>query len=400
MQQNAQSDISSPIETAGFGQYPILHTLMKCTILPESITLEWSDGHCSEYHNLWLRDNCPCSECISSLTREQIFEICDVPLELSVTSAIISQSGRLEIHWAHLQHKSVYHPGWLRSHCYSDNEREKRQLYPTIWDADQIKDELPCYQAQDVLTDDAHLLSWLKQQRDYGICLIKNLATAPGSLLHVAQRISFIRETNFGTLFDVKNKPDANTAAYTTLRLPLHTDLPTRELQPGLQFLHCLVNDAQGGESILVDGFKIADYMRTHHPQEFEALCTLPIDFYNKDKNSDYRFRGTAIVRDTNGIITEVRLANFLRGPLDLPAHQVQDLYKGYRQFMLLTREPRFQFFYRLNAGDLVVFDNRRVLHARNAFNLEQGERHLQGCYIDRDELLSRIRILERTEVC
>lgn len=95
--------------------------------------------------------------------------------------------------------------------------------------------------------------------------------------------------------------------------------------------------------------------------------------------------------------MVEVRLANFLRGPLDLPADQVVRQYRGYRTFIQLTREARFQFYYRLAAGDLVVFDNRRVLHARNAFDLQQGHRHLQGCYVDRDELLSRIRVLERS---
>jgi hypothetical protein len=50
----------------------------------------------------------------------------------------------------------------------------------------------------------------------------------------------------------------------------------------------------------------------------------------------------------------------------------------------------------RLEPGDAWVFDNRRMLHARTAFDPSTGRRHLQGCYVDRDELLSRIRILER----
>ena len=85
-----------------------------------------------------------------------------------------------------------------------------------------------------------------------------------------------------------------------------------------------------------------------------------------------------------------------LRGPIDVPGHQTIALYKAYSCFIRLTREERFQFFHRLNSGDLIVFDNRRVLHARNAFDLKTGSRHLQGCYVDRDELLSRIRVLER----
>lgn len=300
------------------------------------------------------------------------------------------------VEWDFESHNSQYHPGWLRQHCYSAESLKEKQWLPTVWDEAIISQELKSFNYDDVMYSDDHLLNWLRQTRDYGITLIKKVDTTPGSLIKVANRISFIRETNFGTLFDVRAKASANSAAYTDLRLPLHTDLPTRELQPGLQFLHCLVNDAIGGESILVDGFCIAEYMREKHPEEFQSLSSIPMSFYNKDQHSDYRFRGTAIVKDDDGQIVEIRLANFLRGPIDVPAHQTMDLYRAYRRFIALTREKRFQFRFRLNAGDLIVFDNRRVLHARNAFDLKTGNRHLQGCYIDRDELLSRIRLLER----
>lgn len=387
---------SEAFDVASFGRYEIHHLPVSIELGDSALQLHWDDGHCSEFHYLWLRDNCPCTRCVSPLTREQLFEICDVSLDIRPQRAVLN-GGYLEILWNEGEHESRYHPGWLREHCYSEAARARRQWKAQIWDKARIEQELPVFDYAEVMADDAVLLAWLRQQRDYGIALIRNTDTTPGTVERVANRISFIRETNFGTLFDVQAKPDANTAAYTNVRLPLHTDLPTRELQPGLQFLHCLENDASGGESILVDGFSIAEFMRQHHPDEFDALSTLPMDFYNKDRHTDYRFRSPALVCDEDGQVVEVRLANFLRGPLDLPADQVVRQYRGYRTFIALTREARFQFYYRLAAGDLVVFDNRRVLHARNAFDLQQGHRHLQGCYVDRDELLSRIRVLERS---
>jgi gamma-butyrobetaine dioxygenase len=51
----------------------------------------------------------------------------------------------------------------------------------------------------------------------------------------------------------------------------------------------------------------------------------------------------------------------------------------------------------RLRAGDMWAFDNRRVMHARTEFDPSTGRRHLQGCYVDRDELLSRWRVLSRS---
>lgn len=388
--------IENPLEVASFTPYPIKHHPIDVKLHDEFLSIIWDNDHQSDFHYLWLRDNCHCAECIATLTREQVFEICDVPETIRPLDAYINDDHRLIVKWDYADHISLYHPGWLFSHCYSESALQKKQQQAKIWDKDVIHQQLPQNNYPSIMQNDHQLLTWLKDLRDYGLALITDVGTEENTLIKVANRISFIRETNFGTIFNVRAKADANTAAYTNLRLPLHTDLPTRELQPGLQFLHCLVNDASGGESILVDGFKIAEHMREHFADEFQSLSTIPMSFYNKDKNSDYRYRATAIVTDDNDHVVEVRLANFLRGPIDVPAHQTMALYKAYRCFIQLTRETRFQFFHRLNKGELIVFDNRRVLHARNAFDLQTGRRHLQGCYVDRDELLSRIRVLER----
>ena len=48
---------------------------------------------------------------------------------------------------------------------------------------------------------------------------------------------------------------------------------------------------------------------------------------------------------------------------------------------------------FKLEPGDLLTFDNWRVLHGRQAYQPSTGMRHLQGCYVDRDEVLSRLRM-------
>ena len=246
------------------------------------------------------------------------------------------------------------------------------------------------------MNDNTALLQWLLAVRDIGLTQVRGVPTEPGSLKLIAQRISFIRESNFGVLFNVQSKADADSNAYTAFNLPLHTDLPTRELQPGLQFLHCLVNDAEGGESIFVDGFAIADALRQEDPPLFQALCEIPVEFRNKDRHSDYRRLAPIIALDTLGRVAEIRMANFLRGAFETSVEQMPLLYRAYRRFIAMTREPRFRLMQRLNPGELWCFDNRRTLHARNAFDPATGARHFQGCYVDRDELLSRILVLQR----
>jgi gamma-butyrobetaine dioxygenase len=329
------------------------------------------------------------------VTREQVLEIVDVAENLMPSGAIIDAQGCLCVDWQD-GHFSRFDPGWLRAHAYDDESRAERQAgkpKARLWHHDL---QLPVFEYQALMNDNDALLQWLLAVRDIGLTQVRGVPTEPGSLKPIAQRISFIRESNFGVLFNVQSKADADSNAYTAFNLPLHSDLPTRELQPGLQFLHCLVNDAEGGESIFVDGFAIAEALRQEDPDAFRSLCEIPVEFRNKDRHSDYRCLAPIIALNALGHVSEIRMANFLRGPFDASVEQMPKLYQAYRRFIAMTREPRFRLMQRLNPGELWCFDNRRTLHARNAFDPATGARHFQGCYVDRDELLSRILVLQR----
>ncbi|KHA72572.1 gamma-butyrobetaine dioxygenase [Pseudomonas chlororaphis] len=380
---------------ADFRTYPLISALGGVQTLADRVAIEWADGRISPFHHVWLRDNCPCPKCVYNVTREQVFEIVDAAEDLKPVAAHIDTDGCLRIDWQD-GHLSRFDPGWLRAHAYDDDSRAERlagKPKPYLWRSDL---QLPVFDYSALMNDNAALLQWMIAIRDIGLTQVRGVPTEPGSLKLIAQRISFIRESNFGVLFNVQSKADADSNAYTAFNLPLHTDLPTRELQPGLQFLHCLVNDAEGGESIFVDGFAIADALRQEDPESFKALCEIPVEFRNKDRHSDYRCLAPIIALDALGRVAEIRMANFLRGAFETSVEQMPVLYRAYRRFIAMTREPRFRLMQRLNSGELWCFDNRRTLHARNAFDPATGARHFQGCYIDRDELLSRILVLQR----
>lgn len=380
---------------ADYRRYPLVSPLSAVQLLPDQVQVRWGDERLSPFHHQWLRDNCPCAQCVYSVTREQVLEIIDVPEDLGCLGARIDSQGCLCLDWSD-GHQSRFDPGWLRAHAYDRQSREERRANRAqrqLWDS-QL--QLPVFDYQALMDDPKALLQWLLALRDIGLTQVRGAPTEPGSLALIARRIAFIRESNFGVLFNVQSKADADSNAYTAFNLPLHSDLPTRELQPGLQFLHCLVNDAEGGESIFVDGFAIADALRREDPDAFRALCEIPVEFRNKDRHSDYRCLAPIIALDALGEVAEIRMANFLRGPFDTTEQQMPRLYRAYRRFIGLTREARFRVIRRLDPGQLWCFDNRRTLHARNAFDPASGARHFQGCYIDRDELLSRILVLQR----
>ncbi|WP_460094561.1 gamma-butyrobetaine dioxygenase [Pseudomonas sp. S2_B03] len=387
--------MNTAVAVADFRTYPLISALGGVQGLADRVVIEWADGRVSPFHHVWLRDNCPCDQCVYSVTREQVFESVDAAEDLQPLATRIDTDGCLRIDWQD-GHLSRFDPGWLRAHAYDDESRAERlagRPQPRLWHSDL---QLPVFDYIALMNDNAALLQWLLAVRDIGLTQVRGVPTEPGSLKLIAQRISFIRESNFGVLFNVQSKADADSNAYTAFNLPLHTDLPTRELQPGLQFLHCLVNDAEGGESIFVDGFAIADALRLEDPQLFEALCEIPVEFRNKDRHSDYRCLAPVIALDALGRVAEIRMANFLRGAFDTSVAQMPLLYRAYRRLIAMTRETRFRLMQRLKPGELWCFDNRRTLHARNAFDPATGARHFQGCYVDRDELLSRILVLQR----
>jgi len=74
-------------------------------------------------------------------------------------------------------------------------------------------------------------------------------------------------------------------------------DLPYFETPPRYQFLHCLVNEAEGGNSSAVDGFKVADYLKHNDKETFNILKRIPKKFVNKDytQNKHRVFHAPAI---------------------------------------------------------------------------------------------------------
>ena len=52
---------------------------------------------------------------------------------------------------------------------------------------------------------------------------------------------------------------------------------------------------------------------------------------------------------------------------------------------------------FKLSPGESFIVDNTRVLHARKGYS-GAGSRWLQGCYADKDGLLSTLAAIERQE--
>ena len=362
----------------------------------EVVRVTWDDGSSLRLHPLWLRSECACPACRDRVTLERTFDQFRLPPDLVPQRVEVTAAGALRLVWSADGHESLFDPGWLYLNARGQGPDATGRGTPRLWRAADLAGAIPTFEHGAVMTEAPALHAWLCALRDVGLTLLTRVPAEQREVERIARRISLPRDSNFGAVFDVMTMADANSNAYTAIELPPHVDLPTREYQPGFQFFHCLDNQAQGGESTYVDGFAVAEQLRAEEPETFRLLSTTPLGFRFCDAVSDYVWHAPALVLDEHGAMREVRFIPWLMAPLAAEPERFQPLYGALRRFAELTRDPRFQLRLKLTAGTMAAFDNRRILHGRAAFEPASGRRHFQGCYIEREEVESRIRVLER----
>ncbi|MEL6361247.1 MAG: TauD/TfdA family dioxygenase [Pseudomonadota bacterium] len=383
--------------TPDFEIYPIEHHIKASSVHQDVVRVSWSDGRESRHHALWLRENSPDPQTIHPLSREMLLDPLDIPSDVIPTKAVVLTNGALRVSWSQDELVSDYHPGWLRAHAFfDDRETPGGPINTTMtWNAATLA-EPPTFSGPEAMEQTSVYLEWLEALRDYGVARLEGLPVGDGDLANVVAPIGPVRETNFGRTFDVVVKDDPNSNAYTPVALVQHMDLATREMPPGLQFLFCRENTTSGGEGVYTDGFQIAADMKDEEPEHFQALCSIPWEFKNRAKDCDYRAVGPIFAQDAKGSITEVRFTPWLRAPLKAPIEEQRRAYNSVRAFMLRNRDAKYQACLTYKPGDLLAFDNRRIMHGRASYDASGGSRHLHGCYMDRDDLLSCIRMLHR----
>jgi len=175
-------------------------------------------------------------------------------------------------------------------------------------------------------------------------------------------------------------------------------DLPWFELPPGYQFLHCLINSAKGGDSSAVDGFAVAEYLKNNEKEVFDTLVNVPLKFRDMDytQESHRGFHAPAISLTKDGDFHDIRFSVATMDVLDCHPDLMEKVYKAHHRFGNLLHDDRFQIKFRLGPGDIYSFNNRRVLHGRTEFDPNSGHRHLQGYYMDRDEIIGRLNYLKK----
>lgn len=248
-----------------------------------------------------------------------------------------------------------------------------------------------------LLADDRCLYEWLTAFSCSGLALATGFdADDPEAIVRVAERFGYIRPTNYGQVFDVRTELNPSNLAFTGLGLEVHTDNPYRDPVPTIQLLACMVNSAEGGDSVVVDGFAAAKLLQEIDPEAFALLNRYPADFRYAGGDVDLRAQKPIIELGPDGELIAVRFNNRSAAPLSrVPFAEMPRFYEAQRAFAEILHEPKLELSFKLAAGELFMVANRRVLHGRKAV-VGAGNRWLRGCYADIDAAHSKRRVLAR----
>ncbi|RDD42516.1 putative gamma-butyrobetaine dioxygenase [Trichoplax sp. H2] len=351
------------------------------------------------FHASWLRFSCHCPICRQEHSNQGTIETRSLPEECKLIASKI-EGHEVIMHWqGEEEHVGRIPLQFLLEHNYSKQsilEKKQQTAVPTYMT------KLSHVKYEDILGSHESYRQFLMKIAEEGCCLVQGTPTDVGSVEKICKQIAPIQRTIYGTVFDVVATPQPINIAYSSVPLGYHMDLMYYESPPGIQVLHCVRFDecVTGGESLLLDSFSVAEELRLQSPEDFRILSTIPATFqkihFEREFPVSMRYQRPHIVLNHDQEVVAVNWSPSFEGPLCVDESYVDSYYKAYRKFSSIIDKSNHEVQYRLRPGDMLIFNNRRILHARKGFALNGGSRHLQGLYLNIDEFKSQVAVANK----
>ena len=322
-----------------------------------------------------------------------------------------------------------------------------------LWDDVGFRQDVVDLDYEAYMSDDSVLHQALQNLHTHGLVFLTNVPESEGSVASIAERIGPVKNTFYGYTWDVRSVPQAKNVAYTSQNLGFHMDLLYMKQPPHLQFLHCIRASSAGGASTFTDSYKAASdlFQQENGHHAFRALSETPVNYHYNHPESHYYFQSRPVMelkeplyfagrgfnnlrrflsyaeevygvslkdidifrwieavawsppfqapfsyvtpgRDPSGVPSRNRFSELhtMNGKMDDHWHPAA------KRFDDLIHRPEGIYERMMKPGECVLFDNRRVLHARKAFEVGDigKERWLRGAYLDKDPYMSKMRVL------
>tara|TARA_Y100001949_G_scaffold27126_1_gene20224 strand:- start:174 stop:1274 length:1101 start_codon:yes stop_codon:yes gene_type:complete len=349
-----------------------------------------NQGLKKEIHPFWLRERVNGKDFVDKGTQQRLFDPTTLKQDIKINKVNLTDEF-LEISFTDGVETKITIQSIFQEY---PGNNDIKFIKKTKWDSS-LKG-LNNFQFSENIFEEKIMYEALVSFYKYGFVIFKNVPTENNFLVKFANSIGSIRRTNFGEFFNVKSKPNPNDLAYTSLPLAPHTDNPYRNPVPCIQILHCIENDVKGGNSTLVDGFTVTEELKERYPEYHKILTEVKVKYQFIDKDVVLENWAEMIELDEDKNFKQVRFSPRLDFVPLIDKDRLDIFYKARNKISELYNSDKYRIEFKLLTGDLLMMDNYRLLHGRTSFNANEGNRFLQGCYIDYDSTEGKIKHLKR----
>ena len=362
---------------------------MKIELTDNKVFFE-KQGAKKEIHPFWLRERVNSENFLDQKTQQRLFD----PTMLKNSSEILKVN--ISDKFLEVSFKDGAYAKLVIENILKEFEKDNELYFinKISWKSDFQNNHI--YKFNKNFFEEKIMYESLLDFYKYGFVIFENVPTQDNFIVNFANSIGSIRRTNFGEFFNVKSKPNPNDLAYTSLPLAPHTDNPYRKPVPCIQLLHCIENEVGGGLSTLVDGLAVTEELKKEHPSFFQILTEIKVRFQFVDDNVVLEDWAEMIQLDENKRLKQVRFSPRLDFVPLMDKEKLELYYAARNKISEMYNSEKFRIEFKLKPGDLLMMDNYRLLHGRTEYNANEGNRFLQGCYIDYDSTEGKLKHLKR----
>ena len=362
---------------------------MKIELSKNKVFFE-DNGSKKEIHPFWLRERVNGESFVDKGTQQRLFDPTELNENIEIKDLNLSDEF-LEVSFNDGVKTKLTIQSIIKEFS---NINDVKFIQKIKWDSS--LSDFNNYEFNENIFEERKMYEALINFYKFGFVIFKKVPTKNNFIVKFANSIGSIRRTNFGEFFNVKSKPNPNDLAYTSLALAPHTDNPYRNPVPCIQILHCIENEVNGGYSTLVDGFTVTEKLKKNHPNYYKILTEVKVRYQFIDQDVFLEDWAEMIKLDENQNFKQVRFSPRLDFVPLMDRDKLNLYYSARNKISELYNSDKYRIEFKLMPGDLLMMDNHRLLHGRTSYDANEGNRFLQGCYIDYDSTEGKLKHLKR----
>lgn len=360
-----------------------------------NLTAHWQDNSTSTHSWFWLKDHGEDTASLHPDTLQRETDTFSINPAIQPVSVYLNADGSgISIQWPDQSASEISSQLLTEVTQHSVKRAAVDYEQKRLWHATMMPEQNPEIAYTTVMKSDAGTAEWLQLINRWGFAIITSTQADEAGTIALAERIAPGLQTIFGQYWPLAAELNEHEdSAYTNTFLAPHTDGTYYHCAPGLQMFNCMEFDGTGGESILVDGFAIAENMRQKCPEHFQTLSEVSVPGRYIEPGVHLQAERPPFVLNMDGSLQQVSFNNYDRAPFQLNHDAMQAFYAAYSEFNRRVNDEKHWVKIPLRPGMALIFDNWRCLHGRMAYT---GKRVFYGCYHERAIFESRLRALTK----